>query len=156
MQVRKYASRTGLKRGNSSVAKSTGVPSKFKLGAPRDKRHKTDYAAPAKPVLVDIKEAVYLVISGGGAPGGEIFQDKIGALYGVAFTLKMTRKFAGQQDYVALMQAHAASHGLTFHGRHHEIYLSDPRRIPPEKLKTILRQPVAARPQKPIRPQSLI
>ncbi|MBT2586995.1 GyrI-like domain-containing protein [Arthrobacter sp. ISL-95] len=27
-------------------------------------------------------------------------------------------------------------------GRHHEIYLSDPRRTAPEKLKTILRQPV--------------
>ena len=32
--------------------------------------------------------------------------------------------------------------GLTFAGPHHEIYLSDPRRVPPEKLKTILRQPV--------------
>jgi hypothetical protein len=33
--------------------------------------------------------------------------------------------------------------GLTFNGKHHEIYLSDPRRVAPEKLKTILRQPVA-------------
>ncbi|WP_323779865.1 GyrI-like domain-containing protein [Thalassovita sp.] len=32
--------------------------------------------------------------------------------------------------------------GLTFAGDHHEIYLSDPRRVAPEKLKTILRQPV--------------
>ncbi len=32
--------------------------------------------------------------------------------------------------------------GLTFNGRHHEIYLSDPRKVTPEKLKTILRQPV--------------
>ncbi len=28
-------------------------------------------------------------------------------------------------------------------GKHHEIYLSDPRRTAPEKLRTILRQPVA-------------
>jgi len=34
--------------------------------------------------------------------------------------------------------------GLTFGGAHHEIYLSDPRRVAPEKLKTILRQPVLA------------
>lgn len=34
--------------------------------------------------------------------------------------------------------------GLTFNGDHHEIYLSDPRKVPPEKLKTILRQPVTA------------
>lgn len=32
--------------------------------------------------------------------------------------------------------------GLTFSGPHHEIYLSDPRRIAPEKLRTVLRQPV--------------
>jgi hypothetical protein len=32
--------------------------------------------------------------------------------------------------------------GLTFNGDHHEIYLSDARRTPPAKLKTILRQPV--------------
>jgi hypothetical protein len=33
-------------------------------------------------------------------------------------------------------------HGLTFNGDHHEIYLSDARRTAPEKLRTILRQPV--------------
>ena len=33
--------------------------------------------------------------------------------------------------------------GLTESGHHHEIYLSDPRRVAPEKLKTVLRQPVA-------------
>jgi hypothetical protein len=32
--------------------------------------------------------------------------------------------------------------GYTFAGRHHEVYLSDPRKTPPEKLKTLLRQPV--------------
>jgi len=32
--------------------------------------------------------------------------------------------------------------GFQLGGRHHEIYLSDPRRTSPEKLKTILRQPV--------------
>lgn len=32
--------------------------------------------------------------------------------------------------------------GMTFNGLHHEIYLSDPRRTEPSRLKTILRQPV--------------
>jgi hypothetical protein len=36
------------------------------------------------------------------------------------------------------------SRGLRPVGRHHEIYLSDARRVAPEKLRTILRQPVAA------------
>lgn len=32
--------------------------------------------------------------------------------------------------------------GYTFNGKHHEIYLGDPRKVAPEKLKTVLRQPV--------------
>ena len=38
-------------------------------------------------------------------------------------------------------------HGVTFDGhvqRHHEIYLSDPRRTAPERLRTIIRQPYLA------------
>lgn len=35
-------------------------------------------------------------------------------------------------------------HELRVTGRHHEIYLSDARRVGPEKLRTILRQPVTA------------
>lgn len=36
-------------------------------------------------------------------------------------------------------------HDLTENGNHHEIYLGDPRRVAPEKLKTVLRQPVATK-----------
>ena len=36
--------------------------------------------------------------------------------------------------------------GLALTGKHHEIYLSDPRRAAPEKLRTILRQPVKEKP----------
>ena len=32
--------------------------------------------------------------------------------------------------------------GVTFDGPHHEVYLSDPRKTEPNKLKTILRQPI--------------
>ena len=35
------------------------------------------------------------------------------------------------------------AHRLQMSGKHHEIYLSDARRTSPDKLKTILRQPVA-------------
>jgi hypothetical protein len=192
------------------------------------KLNKAEYAATRKPALVEVKPATYLAISGQGAPGGEKFTASIGALYGVAFTIKMTRKFAGQQDYVvcklegqwwsepasdfaklppdqwrwtllirtpdfvkdeelrgavtvllkrgkgedvkrvrleslaeglcvqmlhvgpynqehetiAVMKAFAEKQQLEFAGKHHEIYLSDPRRVPPERLKTILRHPV--------------
>jgi hypothetical protein len=44
-----------------------------------------------------------------------------------------------------VLHAFAAESGFELHGRHHEIYLSDPRRCAPEKLKTILRHPVQKR-----------
>jgi hypothetical protein len=191
--------------------------------------HKKEYAAPKKPTLVHIGPANYLAIEGRGRPGDAGFTAQIGALYAVAFTVKMRRKFAGQQDYtickleaqwletgchetavktggawrwrllirtpdfvsaadlreavavllekgkpaevkavklaaldegscvqmlhvgpydreaetLATMTAFAVQRGLRPTGLHHEIYLSDPRRVPPERLKTILRQPVA-------------
>ncbi len=193
--------------------------------------HKDQYAASKKPQLIEADRAKYLTIDGRGAPGSQTFSAKVGALYSVAYTIKMTRKFSGGRDYtickleaqywfdnesqsfadippeqwnwkmmirtpdfveddelrsavekllekgkepevqnvrfeylsegqcvqmlhlgpydsehetVFQMQAFAQQQGLQFYGRHHEIYLSDPRRVPPERLKTILRHPVKA------------
>lgn len=43
---------------------------------------------------------------------------------------------------IAAMHEFAAGQGLRLSGKHHEIYLGDPRKSAPEKLKTVLRQPV--------------
>lgn len=50
--------------------------------------------------------------------------------------------YANEPETIARMDAYAAEHGLQLHGRHHEIYMGDPRRTAPERLKTILRHPV--------------
>ncbi|MFN8471450.1 MAG: GyrI-like domain-containing protein [Anaerolineae bacterium] len=44
-----------------------------------------------------------------------------------------------------IQRLHAFIHdqGYVPRGKHHEVYLSDPRRVAPEKMKTVLRQPVA-------------
>lgn len=47
-----------------------------------------------------------------------------------------------EHETIAEMLAFARERDLAVHGLHHEVYLSDPRRVPPERLKTILRQPV--------------
>ena len=192
------------------------------------KEHKQEYLAPKKPTFVSVRKAAYLSIAGCGRPGGEQFQSKIAALYGMAYTLKFTWKLAGKGDYgvakleglywwdsdedpktapidqvnwqllirtpdfikqkhlseaatrlmekgkgkeveevelvslaegkcvqmlhigpydkeeetVDQMLAFAESEEYKVHRKHHEIYLSDPRRVAPEKLKTILRHPV--------------
>lgn len=51
--------------------------------------------------------------------------------------------FDDEADILAQMhEQFIPSHGLEMVGKHHEIYLSDLRRVTPERLRTILRQPV--------------
>ena len=190
-------------------------------------KFRSEYVTPKQPLFVVVGPARYLTITGHGAPGGEHFRAHVGALYSIAYTLKMAEKFAGH-DYkvchlegqwwaadgtdfrahqpkewrwklliripdfitqekldgaiksilakgktalanevkledltegrcvqmlhigpyadektsVDKMQAAAEGSGMHLRGPHHEIYLSDPNRVPAERLRTILRYPV--------------
>jgi hypothetical protein len=193
------------------------------------KLHRDQYATPPTPVIIETQPALYLAIAGQGMPGGEAFMQQMGALYSIAYTIKMTHKFSDGGDYkvgmlealwwhdhpgldfdsipadelrwellirtpdfiaprdltaaverledkgktdilrevrlvtlaegtcvqmlhvgpydreresIARMVDFARARGHALHGRHHEIYISDPRRMAPEKLRTILRLPV--------------
>lgn len=187
------------------------------------------YKAKKEPSLITLKKAKYLALDGKGEPGGKEFEDKIGAMYNMAYGMKMPMKLLGKDytiskletlwmvgetregkfvmfpqsewrwkmlirvpDFItekifikykeetalkslngyvkeielaelnegkcaqimhvgpydevspAIERLHEfiGANGLTFNGEHHEIYLSDPRRTAPEKIKTIIRQPV--------------
>ena len=50
--------------------------------------------------------------------------------------------YANEGPTIAKMHAHAIENGYTLDGKHHEIYMNDARRVAPEKLKTIIRQPI--------------
>lgn len=50
--------------------------------------------------------------------------------------------FDKEPESLLKIQAFAQEHGLKKNGLHHEIYLSDFRKTSPEKLRTILREPV--------------
>jgi hypothetical protein len=50
--------------------------------------------------------------------------------------------YAQEPATIARLHAFAQDNGYALRGKHHEIYLGDPRRARPEKLKTILRQPI--------------
>lgn len=192
------------------------------------KLHPEQFRARATPEVVKLAPAQYISLEGRGAPESDTFQDAIGALYGVAYTLKFAMKPEGRDfrvsaleglwwagssgvefmstardkwrwkllimvpDFVkkvdlgrakkALVEKRGrglferveletlrggrcvqmlhvgpysdepasiramhelmAEEGLRPSGRHHEIYMSDPRRTAPGKLRTILRQPV--------------
>lgn len=50
--------------------------------------------------------------------------------------------YAAEKPTVDLLHGYIAANGYVRTGKHHEIYMGDPRKAAPEKLKTILRQPV--------------
>jgi hypothetical protein len=51
--------------------------------------------------------------------------------------------YADEGPTVAALHRFIAESGCALTGRHHEIYLGDPRRTAPERLRTLIRQPVA-------------
>jgi hypothetical protein len=50
--------------------------------------------------------------------------------------------YSSEKQTVDKIHIFIKDQGYEFNGKHHEIYLSDPRRSTPEKMKTILRQPI--------------
>ncbi|CAH1210507.1 hypothetical protein PAECIP111891_03496 [Paenibacillus allorhizoplanae] len=52
--------------------------------------------------------------------------------------------YATEPETLARMEQFIEDNQLRYCGLHHEIYLSDPRKIEPAKMKTILRYPVEA------------
>ncbi|MGZ5488988.1 MAG: GyrI-like domain-containing protein [Candidatus Aminicenantales bacterium] len=185
-------------------------------------------ASASKPAIIDVPALKTLMVDGTGDPNGPAFQEAVGSLYSVAYTLKFTFKKEKAIDYpvmaleglwcaddpsvfvngkrdewkwtifivlpgvvtrkdvadaVAAVKKKAkfprfpevrfekfaegraaqvmhigpyaaegptierlhkfiADEGYCLRGRHHEIYFGDPRRSAPEKLKTLIRQPV--------------
>jgi hypothetical protein len=51
--------------------------------------------------------------------------------------------YSDEHDTIVALHEFIATSGHRLRGKHHEIYLGDPRRSAPEKLKTLIRQPVA-------------
>lgn len=55
--------------------------------------------------------------------------------------------YAEEASTIAGMHAFILENGYQLSGKHHKIYMSDPRRTAPEKLKTVLRQPMQRKPK---------
>lgn len=191
------------------------------------KKYKTYYSATKTPVLIDVPPVMCLAITGQGEPAGESFNDKIEALYALAYGVKKLSKLQNKDFTIppmgglwwlngnkSVLEVHPSEwnwkllihlpdfvksktveearsevlkkkkinlvkeiifekfeegrsiqilhigpysaeestvdkiwelmkkENLKQNGHHHELYLSDPRKVSPEKLKTIIRYPV--------------
>jgi hypothetical protein len=65
---------------------------------------------------------------------------------GLCVQIMHTGSYDSEPASVAAMEKYATENGYSMDisevRRHHEIYLSDPRKVAPEKLKTIIRYPI--------------
>ena len=61
---------------------------------------------------------------------------------GLSVQIMYIGAYADEGPTIARMHAFIRENGYTPSGKHHEIYLGDPRKTTPEKLKTVIRQPV--------------
>lgn len=51
--------------------------------------------------------------------------------------------YSAEQPTIERLHAFIRENGYRLSGKHHEIYMGDPRRSAPEKLKTVIRQPMS-------------
>ncbi len=56
-------------------------------------------------------------------------------------------RYDREKPTIEALHAYAADHRLAVTGRHHEIYMSDPRRTLPDRLKTVIRLGVSPTPK---------
>ena len=61
---------------------------------------------------------------------------------GLAAQIMHLGPYAEEAPTIEQLHAFIAEQGYQLRGRHHEIYLGDPRRTTPARLKTVLRHPV--------------
>jgi hypothetical protein len=64
---------------------------------------------------------------------------------GLAAQILHVGPYAAEAPTIVRLHAFIRGQGYAFDGtrqKHHEIYLSDPRRVAPEKMKTVVRQPM--------------
>jgi len=68
---------------------------------------------------------------------------KFKSLYeGLSTQLMYIGPYSAEGPTIEKLHNFIEENGYELRGKHHEIYLSDPRRSAPEKLKTVIRQPV--------------
>ncbi|MFW9986776.1 MAG: GyrI-like domain-containing protein [Candidatus Odinarchaeota archaeon] len=61
---------------------------------------------------------------------------------GISVQVMHIGSFSEEGPVIEAMYQYAFDQGYELCGKHHEIYLSDPRRTAPEKLRTVIRQPI--------------
>jgi len=89
----------------------------------------------------DVQQAAQALLRKGKALGvNDVALEKIDE--GLCVQMLHLGPYEKEYETIALMEAFMAEEKVMASGPHHEIYISDPRRIEPERLKTILRQPV--------------
>ncbi|MCA5892595.1 GyrI-like domain-containing protein [Isoptericola sp. NEAU-Y5] len=116
--------------------------SRFSVDAKDEWRWTMMISLPAVVTQVEAEDVVARAARAKDLPAGDrVRLEPFGD--GLAAQVLHVGPFATEPPTIDGLHAFVAAQGLALSGRHHEIYLSDPRRAAPEKMRTIIRQPVA-------------
>ncbi|MFH0850261.1 MAG: GyrI-like domain-containing protein [Candidatus Bathyarchaeota archaeon] len=75
--------------------------------------------------------------------GGKVDEVRVEKFYeGMSAHVMHVGPYSEEGPTIELLHGWVEEQGYRLRGRHHEIYLNDPRRTKPEKITTILRHPV--------------
>jgi len=99
------------------------------------------------PAVTDalVADAVTAATRKGKAPAGDRLRFEL-LDEGDAVQVMHHGPYAAEGPTIAALHAWISEAGLALAGKHHEVYLSDPNRAAPERMRTIIRQPVAGGP----------
>ena len=76
-------------------------------------------------------------------PGLDVDGVRLGTLAeGIVVQIMHIGPYSEEWPTIERMHAFAEEEGFRLRDKHHEIYLSDPRRSAPERMKTVLRHPI--------------
>lgn len=91
-----------------------------------------------------IEAARAKVIDKGGDAAAEAAKARLEVLdEGLAAQILHIGPYSAEPPVIQRLHAFVTEQGYRLRGKHHEIYMGDPNRTAPEKLKTVLRHPVS-------------
>lgn len=99
---------------------------------------------PARPAAAELRDAKERALEKGAPPVAKKLRLERMPAHRAVQTLHVG-PYEKSTGTIEAMHAYMEEHGFRFGGAHHEVYLSDPQRVAPEKIKTIMRQPVVAK-----------
>jgi len=108
------------------------------------KKEQKELYQPKAATIVDVPEMIFIMVDGVGNPNTSARFERF--TEGLCALIMHTGPYDDEPKAIEKLERFITESGyqndISDMRRHHEIYLNDPRKVAPEKNKTIIRHPV--------------